>query len=367
MSTGVENGGVETGTAGRLSPPWEPPSAPPARTPPTHDRPTHDRPAHHAPPLPPPPPHAPPRHPHRPAPPQPGRVPPAPADHPPLSHHGPVPPPATSHRSRRPAPPLRSRVAAALCLILGIGLLGGAVIGGTLDGSGRGEEPAAERAARAFDATRELWHNVPVDRLFPRTLDGPNAGPGGADRVWKRLGVAPDGACRLAEAFDPALTQVLAAAGCVRLLRATYTDTTSSSVTTVGLLVTETDQQGMRDLKGRWSREGLATRANLMPRPHPVPGTVAAGFGIAQRASWTVRIREDVPFVVFSVSGFADGRTVADPVPAVEAVREGNTAPPAEAGLGHDAKGVEAQVAERLTEAADATRRQLEQAEGRER
>jgi hypothetical protein len=77
-----------------------------------------------------------------------------------------------------------------------------------------------------------------------------------------------------------------------------------------------------------------------MPRPYAARGTAAARFGDAQRASWTIRPLTDAPVVVYAVSGFADGRTVSEPQPASEAVVEGQTTAPAQAGLGHDARGI---------------------------
>lgn len=77
-----------------------------------------------------------------------------------------------------------------------------------------------------------------------------------------------------------------------------------------------------------------------MPRPYAAEGTVAAGFGDEQRASWTVSVLTDAPVVVYAVSGFADGRAVTDPQPAQDAMKSGATTAPAQAGLGHDAQGL---------------------------
>ncbi|MBT2506015.1 hypothetical protein J7I98_08925 [Streptomyces sp. ISL-98] len=233
-------------------------------------------------------------------------------------------------RTRRPA----RVVGAAACLVLGIGLIGGAVTGSWLTGAPDAEATAPSGYAEA----RGLWHNTSVDTLFPRTLTGDGAGPGGADRVWTRVAVAPDSGCT--KALDPLLLKALEPVGCVRLLRATYTDATSSSVTTVGMVFTEADAPAMEALRTRFTREGLAERADLIPRTYPAKGSVAAGFGDRQRASWTVSVLTDVPVVVYAVSGFADGRTVPDPQPAGEATAEGATTAPAQSGLGHEAKGV---------------------------
>jgi hypothetical protein len=229
---------------------------------------------------------------------------------------------------------IRPRVAAAVtCLVLGLGLTGGAATGSWLMG-----EDSADGARGAYTVAGTLWHSVPVDQFFPLTVNGPGAGPGGADRTWIRIAVAPDSGC--ADAFDPLLRKALAPAGCLRLLRATYTDATRSYVTTVGLLFTRADAAAMRALAGRFKAEGLDRRTDLMPGPYAAEGTVAAGFGDAQRASWTIDVRTDVPVVVYAVSGFADGRTVTEPQPAEDAMKTGATTAPAQAGLGNEAAGL---------------------------
>ncbi|WP_264925332.1 hypothetical protein, partial [Streptomyces sp. A012304] len=224
-------------------------------------------------------------------------------------------------------------VAAAACVVLGLGLIGGAVTGSWLIG-----DSAEAGEAGSYAAAGGLWHNVPVDQLFPPTVDGQGAGPGGADRTWTRIAVAPDTGC--AGAFDPLLLKALAPVGCARLLRATYTDATQSYVTTVGLLFTTADADGMRALDTRFDKEGLARRTDLMPRPYAARGTVAAAFGDRQRASWTISVLTDAPVVVYAVSGWADGRRVATPQPAAEATASGATTAPAQAGLGNEAKGL---------------------------
>ncbi|MBZ4321368.1 hypothetical protein JNW98_18690, partial [Streptomyces sp. SCA2-4] len=128
------------------------------------------------------------------------------------------------------------------------------------------------------------------------------------------------------------------------LLRATYADATSSSVTTVGLLVTEADADGMRALRERFTAERLDERPDMLPRPYAPPGTPAERFGDAQRASWHIGVRADLPVVVWSVTAFADGRPSLPPQPAARAVAPTATTAPAEAGLGHDATALAAHV-----------------------
>ncbi|WP_407698926.1 hypothetical protein, partial [Streptomyces katsurahamanus] len=233
-------------------------------------------------------------------------------------------------RTRRPV-----RTAGALvCAVLGLGLIGGAATGSWLTGDSNADTTADTAYAKA----RSQWHSAPVDTLFPRTLDGRGAGPGDADRVWTRVAVAPDGTC--ASALDPLLVTTLQPVGCARVLRATYTDATSSHVTTVGMVFAKGDAADMRALRTRFAAEKLAERPDLMPRPFSAAGTVAARFGDRQRASWTVEVLTDLPVVVYSVSGFADGRTVGAPQPAARAQDKKATSAPAQAGLGHEAKGL---------------------------
>ncbi|WP_234322466.1 hypothetical protein [Streptomyces sp. NRRL S-1314] len=224
-------------------------------------------------------------------------------------------------------------VAAAVCLVLGTGLIGGAVTGAWL-----ADGPEGPGTRHAFAVAGDLWHEVPVDQLFPPTVQGRGAGPGEADRVWTRIAVAPDSGCE--GAFDALLGRALAPVGCERLLRATYTDATQSHVTTVGLLFTEADAAGMEALARRFDQERLDRRSDLMPLPYGAKGTASEGFGPEQRASWAISVLTDAPVVVYAVSGWADGRAVDEPQPAEDAMRSGATTAPAQAGLGHEARGL---------------------------
>ncbi|MCS0636163.1 hypothetical protein NX801_10910 [Streptomyces sp. LP05-1] len=248
-------------------------------------------------------------------------------------------PPETPAETTTRLRPVRTRhparaAAAVACLVLGLGLVGGAAAGAWLTGEANG----APATRTGYTEIRTLWHSTPVDTLFPRTVDGEGTGPGGADRVWTRIAVAPAGPC--ADALDPLLVRALRPVGCTRVLRATYTDETASNVTTVGLVLTEGDRAGMTALGARFVREGLARRTDLMPRALAAPGTVAAGFGDAQRASWRVNALTDAPVLVYAVSGFADGRPFAAPEPADEAMRKGRTTAAAQSGLGNEARGL---------------------------
>lgn len=269
------------------------------------------------------------------SPPAPGLYPPPPgAPRIPLRHDVPETPAETTTRLRPVRPRQRWRtVTAAACVVLGLGLIGGAATGAWLTG-----DSSAETTTSPYTAARAAWHSVPVDTLFPRTLEGRGAGPGGTHRTWTRIAVAADSPC--ADGLDPLLLTTLRSVGCERLVRATYTDATRSAVTTVGLVFTEADAAGMQALRTRFTEQKLGARKDLMPRTYAPEGTSAASFGAGQRASWTVDPLTELPVVVLAVSGFADGRAVAEPQPAADAMASGAATDIAQAGLGHEAKGV---------------------------
>uniref|UniRef100_A0AAU2JNE5 Uncharacterized protein n=1 Tax=Streptomyces sp. NBC_00049 TaxID=2903617 RepID=A0AAU2JNE5_9ACTN len=224
-------------------------------------------------------------------------------------------PPQPSH-----APPRRrpGRVlAAVLCLLLGGGLIAGAAA------DTWAEHRAAHRplpADAAYRKAASLWHTAPVDSLFPPVLAGPTTGPGGADRTWTRIALAPDAECPAALAAD--WQAPLAATGCTRVLRATYTDATRSSLITVGMVFTPAGAPAMSALTGQ------------------LPAPPAYGFIDTQRAAWTAAVLPEAPVVLYTVSAFADGRRLDAPRPAEELTKKDATGAAAQAGLGHEAKAV---------------------------
>ncbi|MET9348594.1 hypothetical protein [Streptomyces termitum] len=235
----------------------------------------------------------------------------------------------------RPVREARARgraVAVGACVVLGVGLIGGALAGVWLAASGKGR--SAEPAGYAV--TQRLWHDAPVDTLFPRTLTAPQAGPGPSARTWTRVVVAPDAPCTAAS-LAPRLLAAVRPLGCERVLRATYTDATATSVLTVGLVFTRADVAAQRALDGR---KLAAQLGQDVPPALPGAGTVAAAFGPAQRAAWWATAPADLPVVVTAVSGFADGRTFPAPVPADQAMKKGRSDAVAQSGLGHEALGI---------------------------
>lgn len=224
-----------------------------------------------------------------------------------------APPPFPPPPRRRPGRVL----AAVLCALLGLGLVGGAGADAWLEHRAAHHTPSA---AAVYRKAGSLWRSAPVDTLFPPVLAGPAAGPGGSDRSWTRIALAPDADCPAALAAD--WQGLLAEAGCTRVLRATYTDATRSSLITVGMVFTPADAPAMTALTGR-----------LTAPP-------AYGFADNQRAAWTASVLDKAPVIVYAVSAFADGRPLDAPRPAQDVMKKDATGAVAQAGLGHEAKAV---------------------------
>ncbi|MER5733346.1 hypothetical protein ABT084_34300 [Streptomyces sp. NPDC002138] len=232
-------------------------------------------------------------------------------------HTAPPTTPAPEGEDAPPRPGLARRTAIALCTLTGLALIGGAAFGVWSD---HHERRRPVTPAAAYRSAGSLWRDTPVDTLFPPTLDGRGAGPGGSDRTWTRVALAPDAGCAAGLPAD--WQAVLAPTGCTRVLRATYTDATRSALVSVGLVFTTADAPAMAGLRGR------------LPVP---PGY---GFADGQRAAWTVSVLPEAPALVYAVSAFADGRPVPAPRPAADAVKKDDTSAVAQAGLGYEAKGV---------------------------
>lgn len=271
---------------------------------------------------------------------------PAPPGHAPTGHARPgaasgyglagaLPPEAPVETTTRLRPVRERRtgrvLAVVACVVLGVGLIGGALAGMWLASA----DPARPAEPAGYTEAKDLWHNAPVDTLFPRTLAGPGAGPGAAARTWTRVVVAPDAPCSPA-VLAKGLLATLTPLGCERVLRATYTDATASSVITVGLVFIRADFSTQRDV----GKDLIARLGEDVPPALSGPSTVAARFGARQRAGWWLSAPADLPVVVTAVSGFADGRAVDRPQRADLAMAKGRTDATAQSGLGHEAKGI---------------------------
>jgi len=204
-----------------------------------------------------------------------------------------------------PPPPPRprrspGRVLAAFVVVLAA--LAVAVLGLRISGGSPAVQAGAGAASgdsAADVAARSLWRTASADSLLPPQLNREGT------EAYYRLAVDADESCaQLPAAFRAAL----APAGCVRLVQATYVDSTESLVATVGLVVTGGTSAQRVELFQNWTADAYARQYAMMPSTYPVRASLAAGFGNPQRIAWMSGITNDGGYVVFSVAGFVDGR-----------------------------------------------------------
>ncbi len=163
---------------------------------------------------------------------------------------------------------------------------------------------AAERAAAAATAVARRWRSWPAGRIFPATL-------GYTTRLLnndtaRRVGISPDDQC--AAALDPALAGPARRDGCRAGLRASYVDELQGVVYTTGVLAFPSPAKARafdRGLRPSRRRPAATLRALAFP------GTAAARF--ADGARQTATARQDGPYVLLTVAGYADGRPSAAP------------------------------------------------------
>ena len=207
-------------------------------------------------------------------------------------------PPARASPARAGRRPLLLAVtaAAAACCLAAALLAGRAAIAGQT----RPPTPA-ERAAAAAAAVAQRWRSWPAGRIFPADLRYTTTlhGPGTAHRV----GISPDYRC--AAALDAVLARPAHREGCQAGIRASYVDELGGVVYTTGVLAFP-------------DRARAAAFARQLPSARPpvaalralaLPGTASARFTAAARQTSTAR--QDGPFVVLTVAGYADGRPAA--------------------------------------------------------
>jgi hypothetical protein len=149
-------------------------------------------------------------------------------------------------------------------------------------------------------AVRAVWRTAPVEQLLPASIKG------NGTETYIRLAVSPDLSCG---SLPAAFAKTLAPTRCVHLLEATYTDRTQTVTSTVGIVVLAGSSADRLNFSGQWDAQASSRVDELMPHVYTVPGTVAAGFTDAKRVAWNSKISGDGTYLVYAVSGFADGRT----------------------------------------------------------
>jgi hypothetical protein len=158
---------------------------------------------------------------------------------------------------------------------------------------------AAERAAAAATAVARRWRTWPAGRIFPATLGYTTEQLLNNDTA-RRVGISPDDQCTAA--LDPALAGPARRDGCRAGLRASYVDELQGVVYTTGVLAFPNPAKARAFKRGLPSARPPVTSLRALA----FPGTAAARF--ADDARQTATARQDGPYVLLTVAGYADGR-----------------------------------------------------------
>jgi hypothetical protein len=201
---------------------------------------------------------------------------------------------------------------AALFALLGIGGLAVAGFGAVPLLKPRVFTPAQRAKIEAWEVAKR-WRTIQKTHIFPALikyqLPGGSLGSAGAlSLTARRLAIARQATC-VSVAGAKSMLPLFRQAGCQAMLRATYTDETSSFVVTVGVAVLGSEPSAIaaaRTLTRQpGTRPGAVARLVLL-RPLSVPGSPAAGFGLRQRQlSWVAGAG---PYLIVATVGYADGR-----------------------------------------------------------
>jgi hypothetical protein len=216
------------------------------------------------------------------------------------------PPRQVARRRRRP-------ILAALLAILavfGLVVAGAGIFGQVMP---RFFTPTQRRQIEAWEMARR-WRVTPRTQIFPirihYRLSGEQIGSASVLTLTaRRLEIAQQSSCASAAGASAGLIRLLDRRGCQALLRATYTDASSSLVLTVGVAVLRNGASAMTAARylthGTVDGPGSVTVRPLLS-PIPVSGTPAAAFGTGQRQlSWAISAG---PYLVLATVGYADGR-----------------------------------------------------------
>jgi hypothetical protein len=239
---------------------------------------------------------------------------PTPGDGPPEYGDGPAeygdgpagyqtPPPGSRPRRRRPG----TTAIASIALVLGLIGLAVSLFGVITQILPRQFTAGQQREIVNWEFGRN-WRTLRAGAIFPASvsytppavLDNNGSAPPLSAR---RVGVARQASCRAAT--DAAAATVLVRNGCSAVLRATYTDGTSSYVVTVGVAVLPSTAQADRAVR---ELGGVHDAGGIVPGVHAVPfkNTPSAWFTDARRqlsgSIWAGT------YVALYTVGYADSR-----------------------------------------------------------
>lgn len=190
---------------------------------------------------------------------------------------------------------MATAAAAACCLAAAI------VAGAAAHAELTARPTAAQRSAAAAAAVAGRWRSWPAGRIFPAGLGYRTSLP--TQETARRAGIVPGTSC--AVGLDPAVRHLAARDGCRAVLRATYVDELQGVVYTVGVLAFPSGHRAAAFLHGLPGNR--ARVAGL--RAQAFPGTASAAFSDGARQASAAR--QQGPYVVLAVAGYADGRAAA--------------------------------------------------------
>jgi hypothetical protein len=184
-----------------------------------------------------------------------------------------------------------------LLLLIVLGLAG--VAGGAL-AFGKELTRKATRAEATAALGKEIatrWRLLPAGKIFPaqiRYLDAQ-----GTFTIATLVGIAPPASCRAS--LEPRVLQRISAFGCVTMLRATYLDASKTLAATVGIGVMASPSAAVRAFDALPVLKPAGGLYTL-----PFSGTVADGFGNAQRGAAAVQ-QTSGPYIFLYTDGYTDG------------------------------------------------------------
>jgi hypothetical protein len=157
---------------------------------------------------------------------------------------------------------------------------------------------AAESSAAAALGVASRWTREPAGQLFPAAL--PYYSELFNRESARRAGISPASSC--AAALDAAVAETARRDGCRTVLRASYLDQLGGVVFTIGVLAFPTPRQAAAFLAGYQAAQSPVRGL----RAAAFPGTDAVSFDDAARQA--ALSRQDGPYAVLTVAGYADGR-----------------------------------------------------------
>jgi len=181
-----------------------------------------------------------------------------------------------------------------LLVLLALGAAGGGAAGFVIAAHRHPTQAQIAEAGQREQAV--LWERLSAGQIFPASVSYPNTL--GADTKATLVGIAPQAPCR--SAVDAKAAPVLAVAGCLIMLRATYADASGTALATFGIAVMRSPAAAASAMgKLRVSGGGLL--------PLSFRGTVANAF--TGKARETYGVQDFVgPYLFLYASGYADGR-----------------------------------------------------------